>query len=181
MIWLFGITILGLALWLILFPFFEKHTRGWIDSRLPFLNQRQHLREEKRKLVTALKELDFDFETGKLSADDYKQLREKYEGKAIAVMKEQDVLEAKWKEAERRIPLKTQKEETSVEPQKEKPVESTDASNCPNCQAKTQATDRFCPQCGTSLNAFCPECGNAVHSNDRFCNKCGHALQGETK
>jgi hypothetical protein len=63
----------------------------------------KELREQKVTLILALRELDFDFETGKLSAEDYKQMRDKYQGSTVEVMKQLDEMEASWKAVQERL------------------------------------------------------------------------------
>ena len=50
----------------------------------------RELREEKRRVLRAINELQFDHEMGKLSDDDYKSVRELYELRAIEVMRALD-------------------------------------------------------------------------------------------
>lgn len=52
---------------------------------------RRELQEERRRLLRAINELKFDYEMGKLSDADYREVRQGYELKAIEVMR---VLEA---------------------------------------------------------------------------------------
>lgn len=55
---------------------------------------RSNLLDERRRLLNHLREIQFDFETGKLDAADYHQLRDRYEREAIAVMAALDEPEA---------------------------------------------------------------------------------------
>jgi cytochrome c-type biogenesis protein CcmH/NrfG len=52
------------------------------------------LRAEKDALLRALKELEFDLASGKLSVEDHEALRSRYETRAMAVLRELDTLEA---------------------------------------------------------------------------------------
>ena len=52
------------------------------------------LREEKRRVLRAIKELEFDHAMGKLSADDYKQIGDRYRLRAIEVIRELEPLDA---------------------------------------------------------------------------------------
>lgn len=51
---------------------------------------RSQLREEKRRLLRAIKELKFDFEMGKLSKADFTDVKQTYELRAIEVMRQLD-------------------------------------------------------------------------------------------
>ena len=46
--------------------------------------------------MMSLKDLDFDFETGKLSKEDYQGLRKKYEAETIDVLKQIDAEKELW-------------------------------------------------------------------------------------
>jgi membrane protease subunit (stomatin/prohibitin family) len=51
--------------------------------------------------------------------------------------------------------------------------------NCPNCQAPSPASAKFCPSCGTALPAspgHCQACGADNLAGARFCANCGQAL-----
>ncbi len=63
--------------------------------------------------------------------------------------------------------------------------------NCPNCGQEVDQTAKFCPSCGTRLEAaeaeaagesakYCPQCGGEVSAGAKFCPSCGHALAGGT-
>jgi class 3 adenylate cyclase/tetratricopeptide (TPR) repeat protein len=48
---------------------------------------------------------------------------------------------------------------------------------CAQCNARCDAGDRFCGQCGAPLEG-CPSCRAPVAAGDRFCRSCGSALAG---
>ena len=50
----------------------------------------RELREEKRRVLRAINELEFDFEMGKLSPNDYRAVRDAYELRAIEAMRALD-------------------------------------------------------------------------------------------
>jgi membrane protease subunit (stomatin/prohibitin family) len=52
---------------------------------------------------------------------------------------------------------------------------------CPNCKSQVPSTSRFCPSCGTNLQAApstkaCPKCGTANPTAAKFCGNCGTSL-----
>jgi hypothetical protein len=51
------------------------------------------LREEKRRVLRAIKELEFDHAMGKLSAEDFKQIGDRYRLRAIEVIRELEPLD----------------------------------------------------------------------------------------
>lgn len=57
------------------------------------------------------------------------------------------------------------------------PLNPTPASiECPGCHQPVEPSARFCPGCGTALDARCPSCGERVEPGTRFCSACGVAL-----
>ncbi|MBR6497673.1 MAG: zinc ribbon domain-containing protein, partial [Methanomicrobium sp.] len=49
---------------------------------------------------------------------------------------------------------------------------------CANCGAAIKATAKFCPECGTKVEAapkktFCTECGAEIAPGAKFCPECG--------
>lgn len=85
---------------------------------------------ERQSLYAAIEDLDHDFETGKLSVDDHRTLREELRARAVALLR-----------AER----------AGEESNSGAPPAATQAA-CSACGAEQRAGDRFCPQCGASLD-----------------------------
>ena len=55
-------------------------------------SQKSQLRHERARLYADLKELEFDFQAGKLSATDYGELRQEIESKAVSLLQQLDAL-----------------------------------------------------------------------------------------
>ena len=49
---------------------------------------------------------------------------------------------------------------------------------CPSCGTESQSGAKFCPECGTRLNAACPSCGATLTPAAKFCSECGTPLPG---
>ena len=47
---------------------------------------------------------------------------------------------------------------------------------CPSCHADNPSANRFCEQCGASLEARCPQCATTLRPGARFCGACGHRI-----
>jgi hypothetical protein len=97
--------------------------------------QRAELEARREALYTALKDLEFDHEMGKLSAEDYAALRERYTVQAVAVLQQLDALAAEGPPvvseggaASDKVPL-----------------------TCPVCHRVCRPGDAFCAGCGASL------------------------------
>jgi hypothetical protein len=55
----------------------------------------QELLAEKETVYAAIQELDFDWKSGKLSAEDHQSLRQRYEERAALILQQIDALQAK--------------------------------------------------------------------------------------
>lgn len=103
------------------------------DDRLLELNSKRDT------TYAMLKELEFDFQSGLLTKEDYSDLETRYKKKAISALRGIDEL----------------KEGTNVEDEIEKQVlqlRQTEGRFCPQCGAKHQADDLFCACCGANLS-----------------------------
>jgi hypothetical protein len=72
------------ALWLAVYPFLER-TRPPLPLGLLEL---QDLEAEKARLLGELHDLELDWQTGKLSEDDYRAIEARLKSRAVAVMAE---------------------------------------------------------------------------------------------
>jgi hypothetical protein len=110
--------------------------------------------------LRALKEIEFDRATGKLSDTDYEQLKAKYTAEALAAMRGEQGAgsreqPAKSASAPRSLPL---------------------APSCPEHGARPEANAAFCSACGRRLgsaSAYCIRCGTPLETDARYCNRCG--------
>jgi hypothetical protein len=84
------------------------------------------LAREREALYANIDDLDEDFETGKLSAEDHERMRAELRARAVALL-----------QAER---------QPAAEPER-----APAARFCTACGAKASEGDRFCSQCGTAL------------------------------
>lgn len=85
---LVALWILLAAVWLALWPLFVARAAPRPDAEI----ERQELDAEKARLLQEIHELELDYETGKLSDDDYRTIETRLKGKAIEVMQRIDAL-----------------------------------------------------------------------------------------
>ncbi len=150
--------------------------------------QRAELEARREALYAALKDLEFDHEMGKLSAEDYAALRERYTVQAVAVLQQLDALAAEEPPVVGQGDAAAGPEvEVSAEKEMEREVAALRQATktraplvCPVCRRACQPGDTFCAGCGASLadvsEGRCPECGAEYVAGDRFCVRCGVAL-----
>jgi cytochrome c-type biogenesis protein CcmH len=86
------LIVLGTVLYLG-YPILRRE-RSYAPDQLDDLAAAHELRAEKETLLRALKDLEFDEASGKLSPEDYRAMRSRYEARAMAVLQELDTLEA---------------------------------------------------------------------------------------
>jgi cytochrome c-type biogenesis protein CcmH/NrfG len=71
-----------------------RRDRSYAPDQRDDLAMVQELRAEKDTLLGAIKDLEFDLASGKLSNEDYSAMRSKYEARAMAILQELDTQEA---------------------------------------------------------------------------------------
>ncbi len=97
------------------------------------------LEDRKNSIYSAIKEIEFDYQMGKLSEEDYDELRQQYKNDAVGLMKQLDKVAPKaavGKKGTRQAAGK--KSNGAVE-------------FCWLCGTNVTADDHFCPQCGNTL------------------------------
>ncbi|MDH4347561.1 MAG: zinc ribbon domain-containing protein [Gemmatimonadota bacterium] len=134
--------------------------------------------EETRKgaALAALREIEFDRATGKLSDEDYHELNARYTERALEVLRSEDAdaLAAAPGDA---VPGATPSD--PVEALIADRVRTLQASSarCPSCGPRPESDALFCSGCGRSLAVGgCASCGSALIPGSRFCEECGTAI-----
>jgi hypothetical protein len=101
---------------------------------------RRQLVERREQLYAAIKELDFDHQTGKLPAADHQDLRRPLESEALIVLRQLDSSNG---DGETALLQGIEKQILALRHHK--------PAVCRACGAGHRAGDRFCPQCGDPL------------------------------
>jgi hypothetical protein len=113
--------------------------------------------------LRALKEIEFDRATGKLSDADYDELHAKYQGEALAALRGEGGLTPGASPGIR-------------EPRAVARGQSTERPTCPVDGPRPEPDAVFCSACGRRLGTapgYCARCGSALASDARYCNSCG--------
>jgi hypothetical protein len=121
----------------------------------------------------ALKEIEFDRETGKLSDTDYDLLKAKYTAAALdALRKEQAGPASDDLEAMIAAKVRSLRSASATTP----PDTSTPA--CSACGPRPEADAVFCSNCGRRLptSQACGRCGAALLPDSKFCEGCGRPV-----
>ncbi len=115
-------------------------------------------------LYQAIKDLEFDYQVGKVVEADYRHLRERLRQEAAAVLREIDALQARQADVRERL-------EAEVRALREHLATATQASPQTDTEtAQAEATTSYVTP------RFCTQCGAALRPGDRFCSQCGAAV-----
>lgn len=109
--------------------------------------------------LRALKEIEFDRATGKLSDADYDALNAQYTAEALAALRTE-------------TPEPTSRPRPAVAP-------ATVGPTCPTHGVRPEVDAAFCSACGRRLSdaaGFCGKCGTALKPDARFCSVCGRRV-----
>ena len=118
--------------------------------------------------LLALKEIEFDRETGKLSDEDYRFLKEKYTAQAIEALRAEEG-EAASDDVETLIAHRVRALRSAAA------SAPPGAPTCVTCGPRPEPDASFCSTCGSRLSsaATCTSCGAALAVDSRFCEGCG--------
>jgi hypothetical protein len=112
--------------------------------------------EDGARAIDALREIEFDRETGKLSDADYAALKATYTASALDELRRGDAAGARGRTAA--LPL-------------------VPRWTCPACGPRPESDALFCSNCARYLPGVCAGCGAAVaEPAARYCAGCGNRL-----
>jgi len=152
---------------------------------VPEESLRERLQAERTRVLTALRDLDFDFQTGKLGEADYRAAREKYAARGVEILKELDALGD-----DRQSPAAVTDEiEVAVQARraakavpsalKEDDIEAAVRARRQSARGAPQSATLAPAATSAGVRAQCPKCGRPIDPSDRFCARCGAALTAE--
>lgn len=108
----------------------------------------EHLASARNSVFEAIRDLEFDRATDKLSDADYHLMRARYDAQAAQVLQKMDALSAA---QAKRAPVASRGAADS--PAKASKERSSAQKNfCARCGARLEPADHFCPACGTRLS-----------------------------
>lgn len=129
--------------------------------------------------LAALKEIEFDRATGKLSDADYQLLMARYTGQAVEAMRAEEIQVA----AAAPAPPSGSTVESidSVIAAKVRALRAGEQGIvpvCPTCGPRPESDAAFCSSCGSRLPTghACAGCGAALPPDGRFCEGCGRKV-----
>ncbi len=121
---------------------------------------------ERETAVIALREIEFDRATGKLSDTDYAELKARYTEQAVLAMRAEDAPAGSDAGAGPDDAI----EAAVLAYRRAHPA-------CVSCGPRPEPDAEFCSNCGRFLHDRCADCGAPVDALDaRFCANCGNQL-----
>ena len=114
--------------------------------------------------LRALKEIEFDRATGKLSDADYEALERQYTAEAVAALRG---------EADRGA---SERGPASAAPSPVAPLPRPATPVCPTHGPRPESDAHFCSECGRRLASapgYCARCGTALEHEAQYCHACG--------
>ena len=148
-------------------------------ARIKAARARRSGREEEQLdgAVAALREIEFDRETGKLSDSDYAELKTRYTREALAELRAADAREASTAPTTVVAAVVLSPEDAAD------PVEAAirrareNQRSCGVCGPRPEPDATYCSSCGRYLPGACTKCGTHVDLvGSRFCSGCGDQL-----
>jgi hypothetical protein len=158
----------GFALALVVEPMLRSVQRSTSPLDLP------DLEETPRGIaLSALREIEFDRETGKLSDADYTLLKQRYTQAAVHAMRaEEQGADAAAAAGETSDPVEAI---ISAKVRALRQPAGDGFANCPTCGPRPEPDAVFCSTCGKRLPTghACTSCGSPLAPEARFCEACG--------
>jgi hypothetical protein len=106
-------------------------------------------------IYALIRELDADYQTGKINDEDYQASRQRFVAEGVTILKQLDDLSSE----DSRNALEAEIE-AKVRALRQKPVSASEPGGKP------------------SVSRFCTQCGHPTDPEDHFCAQCGASLKG---
>ena len=134
----FAVIFLAVVIIYVLAPLYGR-ARAGEDILAPDVTPAVHLEEQRKVIYENVEDLEFEYQAGKLSQEDYQRTRQDYMTEAGDLMAQELDLSSK-------SPAPRQVAEVRL------PSPAASAARlCPLCGTPTSRKAKFCPECGTRL------------------------------
>ncbi len=134
----FAVIFLAVVIIYVLAPLYGR-ARAGEDILAPDVTPAVHLEEQRKVIYENVEDLEFEYQAGKLSQEDYQRTRRDYMTEAGDLMAQELDLSSK-------SPAPRQVAEVRL------PSPAASAARlCPLCGTPNSRKGKFCPECGTRL------------------------------
>ena len=158
---LIAVLVIGVIAF-IAYPLFNTPRAEILDAP----NALESLAAQRDSTYDAIRDLDFDFQMGKLSQSDYAMMREKYKARAAVALQQIDAVGDHGNGA----PVEEQAAQPRAAKRTAAPADDAIEREIARLRAgKSAASDLRCANCGTPYHAgdtFCAKCGNRLTTKD---------------
>jgi hypothetical protein len=171
----FSIAILGIVGLYVAKPLLQPRI-----GRKGRISRYDRLQVQKEALLIRISDLDFDFETARLTEADYKHQRAKIMTKATSILMQMDKLDARSPISESESAQgESVKTSSDIDAEIEAAVAQIRTSVEPTggVNIKQESGEKRPSQDPKNERIICAQCGNAAGYGDKFCTICGHALK----
>src|SRR5437867_10711241 len=169
-----GILLAAGAVYFVLRPIFRPATAGhgnWETGNVGEGEDPEDDLSPRAVALRALKEIEFDRATGKLSDADYDALNTRYTSEALVALRA-DPTGSGMRDAGG-VPSGAAPHPASrISP----PASRLPHPVCPNHGPRPESDAQFCSDCGRRLATapgYCARCGTALESDAHYCHSCG--------
>jgi hypothetical protein len=177
MLWItliLALLISAAALAYVIWPLIQTENEPvWVED-----DDLSELISRKDATLRSIKSLEFDYQVGKISEEDYQLFNQRLRRQAIAYIQQIEKLAPQTAEldaaleaeiASLRRTVAGDVDENVVEPAASEPAPAAPSAPQPVSQPAAESTN--------NTARFCPGCGQPVGANHRFCTNCGAQLQ----
>ncbi|MCC7352696.1 MAG: zinc ribbon domain-containing protein [Anaerolineae bacterium] len=181
-----GIIIVGIAIAWVAYPIFRPSESPFRATEDSVRQAWEALAARRDDTLRAIKDLEFDYRVGKVSAEDFQVFRARLKMEAAAVMRQMDGLERESEtalaadlEAEIAAARQAQRPEPApVAVREGAPAKAASPSGVVALEKEVEQEIQQVRRRGAVADGLraCPRCGHAAAPDDRFCGNCGAAL-----
>ena len=168
------------------YPLLKDHRADEDDLELP--EEDEELYRRKEATYSALKELEFDYKTGKLSEQDFHELETRFKSDALEILEAIDQMEHPAPKA--KLVGRTGRGKGGTESKPVRPA-ALPVDTCGSCGNVNPSGAQFCAICGDALGSpasagnvgrgaaatsspgVCGGCGSRLEVDHKFCAVCG--------
>lgn len=171
-----GSILLGLALLVAVGLYVTRPLYAGDRRRRRRMSERKSLTVQKEAILTEIRALDFDYETGKVSEGEYRQQREAYVEEAAELLMRIDALDEQYLESD--VAPAPDSQPTAEYDEIEAAIARRRAKRAlaPSRETAEPVAEATFAAGKVARGSFCPQCGEAADAGDRFCAYCGHQL-----